>query len=59
MGNWAQRRKDGKEEMDRKTEEDRQVTAKADTLDRGLLEYLDELDGQKRVLLNQESHKTF
>lgn len=59
MGNWAQRRKDGKEEMDHKTEEDRQVTAKADTLNRGLLEYLDELDGQKRVLLNQESHKTF
>lgn len=25
----------------------------------GLLAHLDELDGQKRVLLNQESHKTF
>lgn len=28
MGNWAQRRRDGKEEMDRKPEEDRHVTAR-------------------------------
>lgn len=36
-----------------------QVTTKTDTLDGGLLAYLDKLDRQKRVLFNQESHKTF